>query len=98
MLSMICQIRSVVDQETEDRDFALCMLLHKTVDSLLYLYINKDIDSCAMLDQQFGLFEVIVNARCNELQRSPSFRNVRIKSRVLATAAAPHRDFLVREM
>ena len=59
---MICQVRSVVDQEMEDRDFALCMLLHKAVVSLLHLYINKDVDYCAMLDQQLGHFEVVMNA------------------------------------
>jgi hypothetical protein len=38
IVSMICKIRFIVDQETEDRDFALRMLLHKTVVLSLSLY------------------------------------------------------------
>jgi hypothetical protein len=74
------------------------MLRYKTVVSLLYRYIDKDVEPCAILDQRPCHFEVVVNARRNELQRLASFRKVRIKSCVLATAAALHRDILVHEM
>ena len=53
------------------------MLLPTTVVPLLYLHMNKHVDSCAiMLDQRFGHFEVAVNAKCIESQQSTSFRKV----------------------